>query len=272
MSVQPAPRSLLFVPGNRPERFAKAAAAGADLVCLDLEDAVAPAQKDNARDLVIEYLRSAANNVGVRINATDTRLGIADLHQLLESGLAPAFVMLPKVESAHSVAQLIALLPESTQVLPILESARGLAQCNEVFALPRLQLALFGAVDYVADTGCAAAWEALLVPRVQLVQAAAAHDVTVLDGPYADVKDLEGLADQTRRALDLGLIARSAIHPAQIPVIHEALAPTQAERERAEQVVAAFAAATNGAALLDGQLIELPVYKAAQRLLARVQR
>ncbi|MFK7913416.1 MAG: CoA ester lyase [Pseudomonadales bacterium] len=269
------PRSLLFVPGNRPERFAKADAAGADLVCLDLEDAVAPDQKVSARTAVFDYLsaeQQPACPTGVRINATNTALGIADLHLLLDRAVAPAFVMLPKVESAQSVEQLIDLLPGHTQVVPILESARGLAVCEAVFAVPALQVAIFGAVDYVADIGCSPGWESLLIPRVQLVQAAAAHDVTVLDGPYVDVRDLDGLAQQTRRARDLGLRARSAIHPAQIPVIHTALAPTDAEIDRAEQVVAAFAAAETGAALLDGQLIELPVFKAAQRLLAQVRR
>lgn len=269
------PRSLLFVPGSRPERFVKAIAAGADMVCLDLEDAVAPDAKPAAREAVIEYLSGPLPEgcqVGVRINASNTADGIADLHELLQQGAAPAFVMVPKVESAPTVQQLIELLPDATTILPIIESARGIAASAAVFAVPEIRLALFGAVDYVADIGCALSWDALLLPRQQLVQSAAASDVTVLDGPYTDVKDLDGLAEQTRRARTLGLRARSAIHPAQIPVIHEALLPDAQQIAQAQRVVAAFAAADAGAALLDGQLVELPVVKAAQRLLAQVRK
>lgn len=264
-----APRSLLFVPGARPERFEKALGAGADLVCIDLEDAVPPDAKGEARVAAIDFISAASADqpVGLRINGLSTAAGIADLHALLEAGLAPYFVMLPKTEASAEAAQLRALLPAATRIMPIIESAAALAQVDTIFALPEVDVAVFGAVDFVADVGCELAWEPLLAARSALVLAAARHDVTVLDVPYTDVKNLDGLRAETLRAKALGFRARSAIHPAQIPVIHEALMPSADELDHAQRVVEAFDAASGGAALLDGQLIELPVIKAARRLL-----
>lgn len=274
MTEPAAPRSLLFVPGTRPERFAKALDTGADLVCIDLEDAVPPEQKDGARSTAFDFLADAAPTipVGVRINALTTAAGIADMHALLQRDLAPRFVMLPKTEAAAQARQLQQLLPAQTQIIPIIESAAALALADDIFALPGIETAVFGAVDFVADVGCELAWEPLLAARGQLVLAGTRHDVTVLDVPYTDVKNLEGLKAETLRAKALGFRARSAIHPAQIPVIHEALMPTAEQLAQAQRVVEAFDSAAGGAALLDGKLIELPIIKAARRMLAQAAR
>ncbi len=263
------PRSLLFVPGSRPERFVKAIAAGADLVCIDLEDAVGPDQKDDARAAVVSFLAESPDNVGVRINPLNSELGVHDAAALLAAGVAPAFVMLPKVEDAGPVVWASDLFAESIRIIPIIESAKGLAKASDICEQDRVSEVLFGAVDYSAEVGCTLEWEALFHARMTLINAALCGDAILFDVPWIDVADADGLAAEVRRTRALGMPARAAIHPSQIPVIHAALAPTEAELQHARRVVEAFEAADGGAALLDGKMIELPVIKSARRTLAR---
>ncbi len=267
------PRSLLFVPASRPDRFAKAFASGADLVCIDLEDAVAPKDKAGARQTFLQFVADfdAAQEtvaVGVRINPLTSPLGINDVAALLGADLGQlSFVMLPKVEHAEVIRWAAELFPEHLALVPIIESAQALSQAEQAFAHPRVSAAIFGAVDYSADVGCDLSFTALQVPRVQLINAAAIHDVTLLDVPYVDVSDLDGLRKDVLQTRALGMRARSAIHPTQIDVIHTAFAPSAAERAYAQRVLEAFELAEGGVALLDGKLIELPVIKAARRVL-----
>jgi len=264
-----APRSLLFVPGNRPERFAKALSAGADLVCIDLEDAVPPEQKAEARAATISYLRDAPTHVGVRLNAPSVQFGLEDAAAFLAEGVQPGFVMLPKVDHEETVRLLAAWFAQAVHIVPIIETARGLVNAASILAEPRVQCAVFGGVDYAAEVGCSLDWEGLTMPRSVLANAAAQSDVTLLDVPYIDVRDLEGLEAETRRTRNLGLRARAAIHPAQIEAIHRAFAPTAEEVLQAQRVMDAFDASDGAAALLDGKVIELPVIKAARRVLAQ---
>lgn len=265
------PRSLLFVPGSRPERFDKAIAAGADLVCIDLEDAVGPDQKVEARATLCKFLASQHDNVGVRLNALNTPLGVADVAALLESNARPAFIMLPKVEDAATVGWASDLFEPSIHIVPIVETAKGLASADAISAMARVQCVLFGAVDYSADVGCGLDWDSLYYARMQLIHAAVAGDAVLFDVPWIDVSDTDGLFAEVRRTRALGLPARAAIHPTQIDVIHDALAPSDDELAQAKRVVAAFEAADGGAALLDGKMIELPVIKSARRVIARAR-
>lgn len=265
---QMEPRSLLFVPGSNPERFDKAVAAAADLTCIDLEDAVAPQDKLPARKAALDYLAGCDASVGIRINAVNTRPGLEDVLALLESGSVPAFVMLPKVESRCAVDLLAAWLPPAVGIIPLIETAKGMGSAEEIFAHDRVRAAMFGGVDYAADIGCELSREGLLAARNLLIAAAAASCVTLLDAPYVNVRDLAGLAEEVRFCRRLGMRARSAIHPDQVPVIHSSLMPTEAETAEARRVAEAFMAAGEGVALLDGKLIEAPVYKSALRTLA----
>ncbi len=262
-------RSLLFVPGSRPDRFSKALNAGADLTCIDLEDAVAPQDKASARHAATTFLDATDQLCGVRINAVETRTGLDDLQALVHAETKPQFVMLPKIEKLEFVELVSQWLGNTIPLVPIIESARGLLAAATVFSHPQVKIALFGGADYSADVGCDLSWEGLYAARTTLLNAAASHQVTLFDVPYIDVKDLAGLADELQRCKALGMRARSAIHPTQIEVIHQALAPSPAEVEEAQNVVQAFATAKGGAALLNGKLIELPVLKAAQRTLDR---
>ena len=263
-------RSQLFVPGNRADRFEKACQAGADLVCIDLEDAVGANDKASARHGVIEWLKQTEyENISLRINALDTEAGQADISALKNSGLNLPFIMIPKAGSAQAISALAKQLPESLGTFfVIIESALGLINADKIFAISRVKLALYGAVDYASDVGCDLSWEAHLYARSKLACLASAFDVTLFDVPHIKVKDLEDCALTTRRAKALGFDARSAIHPAQITPIHAVFTPSLDEIAKAERVIAAYQSAGGNVVLLDGKLIEAPMVKKAERVLA----
>lgn len=268
-------RSLLFVPGSRPDRFEKAVASGADAVCIDLEDAVAPDKKDAARSDTLRILKSPPKgaSLGLRVNALATPDGSRDVAALGESGAAPAFIMIPKVAGAFEIEQLRSALGSRCPPLwPLMECAEAL------FALPEIARAvgeqggvMFGGVDYSASIGSDMSYDALLSARSAIVAAAALAGCATLDAPYLDVRDEAGLASETRRVKALGFTGRAAIHPAQIAVINAAFTPTASEIARAEAIVAAFEKAAGGVALLDGKLVEKPVLRSALRVLAARQ-
>ena len=263
-------RSQLFVPGNRPDRFDKACATQADLVCIDLEDAVGANDKEQARKNVLAWLAETKHtHVSLRINGLDTPDGALDVLALKESGLTLPYVMIPKVGSLAQMNDLDDELPnELGSFFTLIESAAGLLNCEEIFSHSRVELGLFGAVDYASDIDSDLSWETLLYARSRLVAAAVGHDVTLFDVPHIQFRDIEDCEASTRKAKTLGMHARSAIHPAQIDRIHAALAPSDAEIAQAERVIAAYQSADGNVVLIDGKFIETPVVKKAQRVLA----
>jgi len=265
-------RSQLFVPGNRPDRFEKACRAGADLVCIDLEDAVGPGEKDEARATVLDWLgQTKHRNVSLRINGTDTDNGRKDIAALADTQLALPFIMIPKVGSQSELIALDKALPEDLgRFFPIIESAMGVLNAAEIFAHPRVSLGMYGAVDYAGEVGCDLEWETHLYARSHLVASAAAHDVLLFDTPYIHVRDSEGCEAETRRAKKIGIFARSAIHPAQIEAIHKAQAPSAEEIALARRIIEADAQSGGNVTLLNGKFIEAPVVKRAQGLLDRL--
>ena len=262
-------RSQLFVPGNRPDRFEKACSAGADLVCIDLEDAVGPSDKAQARQDVLEWLgQTDHKHVSLRINGLDTPDGQADITKLKDSGLTLPFVMIPKVASKSQLNDLDVALPDALGAFfTIIESAEGLLNCEDIFSHSRVSLGMYGAIDYAGDVDCDLSWDTHLYARSRLAAAATVYDVLLFDVPHIDVKDLDDCEATTARAKSLGIHARSAIHPAQIERIHAALAPTPKEVLHAERVIEAYKAAKGNVVLLDGKFVEAPVVKKAQRVL-----
>ena len=263
-------RSQLFVPGNRPDRFEKACQAGADLVCIDLEDAVGPNDKDSARETVLAWLaQTEYENVSLRINGIDTMAGQADIKALKASGLNLPFVMLPKVASRDEVEDLAEQLPDALgPFFAIIESATGLVNAEDIFACDRVTLGMYGAIDYAGDVDCDLAWETHLYARSKLVAAAIAFNVLLFDVPHVDVRNLDDCEASTRKAKALGIHARSAIHPAQVARIHAALAPSDVEVTYAKRVIEAYEAADGNVVLLDGKFVETPVVRRAERILA----
>ena len=266
-------RCLLFVPGSRPERYAKAVATGADQVCIDLEDAVAPGDKESARASLFAFLADkpeSRGEIGLRINPLSTELGQADLKALAASGLKPAFVMLPKVETAAELQQADnALAAIDTVFIAQIETPKGLLDARALAtATPRLQALMFGGFDYIVALRGRASWESFFHPRVQLATIAAEAGVGCLDVPFLDIKDEAGLVDETDRVIDLGFTAKAAIHPAQVDPIQSRYLPTAAEYDRAQRVVAALAASGGEAIQLDGKLVDRPIEIAAERAIA----
>ena len=272
-------RSLLFVPAVRPDRFPKALATGADAVCIDLEDGVAPDAKETARGQALALLAGRSPGgaeVSLRINDAKTELGRTDLAELIASGGRSDALMLPKVAGADEVQAVDAALAQGGGALPLIaqiETAAGLlAAAGIATASPNVAAVFFGAIDLSADLGCAVEWEALLHARSRVVLAAGAAGVSALDSPFMDVPALDALADETRRVRRLGFVGKAAIHPTQVPVIQAAFAPAAAEVAWARKVVAAYERQQGGVLLVDGQLIERPVVRSARRTLRIAER
>lgn len=263
-------RSQLFVPGNRPERFDKACNSDADLVCIDLEDAVSDQDKAQARCAAIDWLTTTAHShTSVRINALDTPYAQDDIHALAQSGLDLPFVMIPKVNSKADIETLSKLLPERFgPFFIIIETAQGLLNSLEIFSNPRVKFGMFGAIDFAAEIDSDLSWDAHLYARSHLITCAAVYDMTLFDAPHFDVKNLTDCEATTRKAKAIGIHARSAIHPAQIEIIHKVLRPTQAEVTEAKKIIEAYNNADGNVLLLNGKFIEKPVIKKAYRILA----
>lgn len=271
-------RSLLFVPGNRPERFDKAAASGADAIILDLEDAVATPDKAHARDAVAAWLRAhiawlAAPSAGhplvlVRINAFGTPWFEADVQACAAAGLREW--MLPKSEHTTQL-QLLQALPQAG-IWPLIESAQGMAHLQQLAAAASVRRLVFGSLDFQVDMGMEAdAQETeLAYYRAQLVLASRVAGLSApVDGVSTALDDRAGLAQATQRAVRQGFAAKLCIHPQQIAVVHAAMTPSAAAIAQAQQVLAA-AEATNGAAVaLHGAMVDRPVILHAQTVLTR---
>jgi citrate lyase beta subunit len=276
-------RAFLFTPGNRPERFAKAAATGADGLILDLEDAVAASAKDEARDILVEHFRGdfraglgPRQLKGLRVNNIHTGAGLRDLEALASSGVVPDFVMIPKVESAVEIGLYSRHLQGAQAAIGLvclIESARGLEAAMEIAnADARLRVLVLGGVDLAADLRAELAWEPLLYARSRLVQAAASAGIGLIDLPHLALDDAAELAAECRRAKALGFTGKLAIHPKQVPPVLEVFTPTAAEVDRAARMVAALEKAGGNAVEFEGKMLEIPIVKAARRVLALAQR
>lgn len=267
-------RSFLFVPGLRPDRFAKALETAADVVCIDLEDAVAPDRKDEARALSLPLYgeqRATTAEKALRINSVRSPEGIDDIAAILRLETLPDAIVLPKVRSADEVriaADLLRARPEPVALYVIIETAEGLERVAEIAGADPSIVALFiGAVDLSAELRVRPTWNALVYARSRIVHAAARAGVAVLDVPFLDLEDPDGLADEARRSAELGFTGKALIHPGHIDAIHAAFTPTPAEAAHARRVIAAFQESRTGLVVLDGKLIEKPVVREMERVL-----
>lgn len=256
-------RTLLFVPGDRPGRFAKAVASGADGVILDLEDAVAPPDKDEARSHVAHWLASGPPTV-VRINGVGTPWFTADVAALRSQSCT---VMLPKA-SADGVAAVVEALGEQTRVLALVETAAGVVQASSICALPQVIRLAFGSIDFSTEVGVAADdREALLHARSTLVLASVAADIAPpLDGVTTDLTSGEPARSDAAYASRLGFTGKLCIHPVQIAPVGSAFLPTLAQLTWARSVIEG---AADGASKVDGHMVDAPVLERARRLLDR---
>lgn len=285
-------RSLLFVPGDDPAKIEKALACGADALLLDLEDSVAASAKAAAREVVAAALRRPRQGprLYVRVNALDTGLTDDDLDGVMAG--APDGIMLPKTVGGTSVAHLGAkiavreaefdLADGATAILAIAtESARGVhAAPTLAGSSHRLRGIAWGAEDLSADLGAEAArdeagqyTDAFRHARTVTLLAAAAAAVDAIDTVYTAFRDLDGLAAECRAARRDGFVAKMAIHPAQVPVINETFTPPPETVARARAIVEAFAGNPDlGVVGIDGEMVDRPHLRRAERVLARLAR
>lgn len=271
-------RSFLFVPGNRRERYAKAQASGADAVVLDLEDAVPLADKPAARSAVAAAwatLQGGGVPVVLRINPPGTPAGAEDLAwlpSLAALGGLPA-LMVPKAETAADLAAVRQAAPTAV-LLPLIESAAGWAGLAGLAAHAGVLRLVLGHIDFQADTGLRCSDDEREIDPLRF--AIAMHTrlqrlAPAVDGVTTAFDDEARLRSDTMRALRFGFGAKLCIHPRQIAVVHQALAPTEAELAWARRVVAADEAAQGAAVQLDGRMVDLPVVLQARRLLAQAR-
>lgn len=281
-------RSCLSVPGSSERMLVKARTLPADEVVIDLEDAVAPAQKDEARETTVAALRDngwQARSIAVRVNGTDTPWFERDVRELTErAGEALGSIVVPKVESAADLEPLERMLESSAGreeplgVQALIETAAGLARVNEIAAaIPRLEALIIGYADLAASLGRPPSvrhdperWGFALDT---VLVAARASGIQAIDGPHLQIDDLDGLSAAAGRARELGYDGKWALHPSQIGPINDVFSPTEKELARARAILEALEQAEGGAragaALLDGEMVDAATRKLALNVLAR---
>jgi citrate lyase subunit beta / citryl-CoA lyase len=260
------PRSYLFVPGNRPDRFAKACAAGADAVVLDLEDSVAAGDKSKAREAVAAWL-TGAQPVLVRVNTSESEWFRDDLSLGRKPGIAG--VLLPKAERVEEIRLIAEKFGAEVPILPQIETARGFRSAAALAGTKPVQRLLFGSIDFQLDLGMAAEEEELLYFRSQIVlESRLAGILPPVDGVTTDINSPERVRADTLRARRLGFGAKMCIHPKQVPIVNECFTPSAEEEAWARRVVEASAAARGAATSVDGKMVDRPVLARAEVILA----
>ena len=275
-------RSLIFVPGNKPEWFPKALKYGADVVCVDLEDAIAPSQKDAARTATLglfEKYRKESHEPEciVRINSLRSSDGINDITGILARKQPPPGLMLTKVKTDDEVRHLEELLEappfNSIRFHVIIETNDALEDAYKIAkSSNRIDSLLFGGVDMSAELRTNLDWDNLLYARSRLVHAAAGANIDLIDVPSLNLDDIEGLEAASRASAGLGFTGKAAIHPKQLEVINRCFSPSPEAITEARRIVQAFEDSEDGLVVVDGKLLEKPVLRSMHRILAIAER
>ena len=268
-----APRTMLFVSGEKAERFSKAMAAGADVVCIDLEDAVHPDRKQAARETVLGWLKAnprsdSGAGIALRLNGLRTVEGLRDVLALLDSGVRLDWLLMPKIEDAADLHALHAWVGDRyDRLAALIETPRGIENALHIGqAGGKLAAVMLGGADLSAELGANFGWDGLLHARGRLVNAAKAAGLQAWDVPHIDLKRLDELGEETRKVLALGFNCKSAIHPQQIPVILAAFAPTPADAAWAEALLKAVPDGATQAIIFEGRMVDAPVLRKARRI------
>mgnify|MGYP001244006934 FL=1 len=273
-------RSFIFSPGLQPAMFPKALACGTDIVCVELEDGIAPKDKAAAREKGLALFASPQADDGVErivsINSVRTAFGLADVQAVLATDTPPPALMMPKVMSPDEVVWLDDALTErghDTRLHIIIETNAGLEAAYDIAqASPRIDALFFGGVDMAAELRCKNAWEPLLYARSRVAHAAAGAGIDAIDVPYLDLEDLDGMETEALLARDLGFSGKGSIHPKQIAILNRAFTPDAATIAQAKKILQAFADADTGLVVVDGKLIEKPVLREMNRILSIAER
>ena len=273
-------RSFIFTPGLRPDMFPKALASGADMVCVELEDGIAPKDKAEARKNALALFEKPLAEDGVeklvRINSIRERFGIEDMNAILNTATPPPALMIPKVRTPDEVVILDRLLDEAghaTRLHVIIETNAGLEAAVEIaHCSKRIESLLFGGVDMAAELRCDNSWQNLLYARSRVVSAAAGAGLDVIDVPFLDLDDMDGMRIAAEQARDLGFSGKGSVHPKQIAALNDVFTPSAERIARARRVIDEFEAANTGLVVVDGKLIEKPVLREMYRIVAIAER
>lgn len=276
-------RTALFTPANRPARINATVAIKSDSLVFDLEDSVAPEEKDSARILLREALRDLdflkKRSILVRVNDPATDYFIDDIGEIVPLGNFP--LIIPKASAAGIIKaekQLTALearlgLKHQTSLIPLIESPLGVETVNEILkASHRIIAVVFGAEDFTSAMGIPRTKDVtqLLYARSRIAIAARIAEVESMDTPFPDIDDVEGLRKEASSARMLGFTGKQAIHPSQVEIIHEVFTPTPEEIEAARKIVAAFSEKdVKGVITVDGKMVDRPVFRRAQMVLQK---
>ena len=271
-------KSILFVPGNRPERFQKACDSGADAYCIDLEDAVPAMEKEAARNAALAHIadsKSAGTVCYLRINSLATSHGLEDLLALAaaaKSNALPDCIVLPMACSSFELRQIVQVLSRhpNLKILPMIETPEGLSNLPAMLAegAGHIEAIALGCADYAAAIGSDMSWDALLNARSCMIRATSPYSVACLDGPFFYIPNQVGLSEESSRVSGLGFSGKLAIHPSQVKTINQAFAPSPQKISWARKVIAAFEQAGGGVASFDGMMIDQPVVDQAKRIIA----
>ena len=266
-------RSFIFTPGLNPDMFPKAIASGADMVCIELEDGIAIKDKDEARKNTIGALKTLEVKSGVelvvRVNCQRTKFGLLDLEAFISSKLKVKAIMLPKVKTPDEIKFIDDLLTDcnlDTDLHVIMETNEALQNIYEIAHSSKRIVALyFGGVDMAAELRVPNSYENLLYARSKLVHAGASVGIDVIDVPYLDLEDMDGMKKEAELVRDLGFTGKGSIHPKQINILNEIFTPSKEEISKAKKIVDQFSESDTGLVVIDGKLIEKPVLREMQR-------
>ena len=266
-------RSFIFTPGLKPEMFPKAIASGADMVCIELEDGIAIKDKNEARKNTIEALETLEVKSGVelvvRVNCQRTKFGLLDLEAFISAKTKVKAIMLPKVKPPDEIAFIDDLLTDcglDTDLHVIMETNEALESIYEIAnASKRIVALYFGGVDMAAELRVPNEYKNLIYARSKLVHAGASVGVDVIDVPYLDLDDMDGMKKEAELVRDLGFTGKGSIHPKQINMLNEIFTPSKEEIVKAKRIVDQFNASNTGLVVIDGKLIEKPVLREMQR-------
>ena len=269
-------RSFIFTPGLKPEMFPKAIKSGTDMVCVELEDGIAPQDKNLARKLAIKLFETKQNDDGIerilRINSLREKFGIDDVQAILNTNTPPPALMIPKVKSSEEIVLLDSLLTEkrhNCRLHIIIETNEGLEKAYDIANCSnRIDALFFGGVDMSAELRCENKWEPLLYARSRIVHAASSAGIDAIDVPFLDLDDPEGMKKEAIKAKELGFSGKGSIHPKQIPILNEVFTPSEEVIQRAKKITSTFEKANTGLVVIEGKLIEKPVLREMYRILA----
>ena len=266
-------RSFIFTPGLKPEMFPKAIASGADMVCIELEDGIAIKDKDEARKNTFKALETLEVKSGVelvvRVNCQRTKFGLMDLEAVVSSKTNVKAIMLPKVKTPDEITFIDDMLTDcglNTDLHVIMETNEALESIYDIaHASKRIVALYFGGVDMAAELRVPNEYKNLIYARSRLVHAGASVGVDVIDVPYLDLEDMDGMKKEAELVRDLGFTGKGSIHPKQINMLNEIFTPSKEEIIKAKKIVDQFNESDTGLVVIDGKLIEKPVLREMQR-------